>query len=1721
MGIPLQSEPQSRNESNGLQYELDIGAFIGITGNEVTTRSSVRVGLGEFSGVSDEFQHQPGPVEIDMVFSHSEVWSDRPSITLALQVRDSQSLSTRYAEDEVVSVNVSHQLEADGITTDCNLGNSVSGVCQMSISLKNHTSWFSNSDETVVDVTTEFRGSSVTEQVTLRAKVAEDSSSNLLMKLPAHSVFPGEIIKIPVYARYEYLLSSYSFSCSVGEHASILGFTSSRTWSLLQTFPSDADRQVSASVTGFRNYDTDNVSRTDRSPDHLATLSVEIGNVSNVSEISVTCTAVDLLLTTMEAPDVDVLANATDRESLRIGKGLLFVQPITAVKLFSHTSINQVINIAALTGVRQTLNLTTQAFYTDGELKLLTDNLECSSDDGSVIKVESDCGTVLLSGSETNSGEATVTLQHNGTANGSVPFRVWLPTDTVIEVGNDTLRKIRTSCSDINPLYQKTHVHVVTSLMSVGEDSIDSVYITSAMLPYLGTNDSNVLKIDSTTGEVEGVRAGQAEITMPASTVTPRVVVVSDTDISVQYVDMFIFSDIQVNFISDTTAPVKFEFEVLLRQEFSYINSEINVVSVAVFEDGQRQVLDRDMVAIAAERSDTLVKMAENRYSIAEEVDRVAFDVSWLDDCIIAQGNGNIEFNASIPQSLDVRVNSSTIAHTDNPATRVGTPYVVKLEVLLVYEDGRTEDVTTNSNTVIDRDAFISIQYGLIELKEEVMIGVTTIGITFDGFEGISNLQNETTISVVRAEALIVSAHPFPPYDGSRNIPVNTIKKIGSSFQMVEIVARINLTDGSVHDINDQNELSIICQNDNSWLMVNVLMLPAEVSLTEVTIELMFVTLPATLVLGVEPNTRLEISFFSDIEFIDNVSLLNQYMVEFGITFEGGIYQNATSTADHNLVEFYANSSNDAINLSTINEDGLLQVVSNFHEPINICVRSTDQSVHLCEEFFANLQPQSGEIDLGNSTDLPVMSPVTVGSIFDVPVYLNLVSAPVGSFKMEVIFNNDVVKFMDITQGSDWESGQLVYVAPTGDHDRITFGGILHGGVSGARLNLAKLSFRSEGVDLANFSAKVSFIAQANVGATLLEEDRVQQVSESSRISVEVQTSRRRRDEDEYMTDEEPPLMSPTEFSRNSGVRRLRRQTGADCVPNSVVGDVNADCVVNLRDVYLLQLYVAESVFNFSSQSGQYLLNNYSETVLGDNSNMFTLSDIVELEIITLNLAYEVTNLSASVGYNTSIEGCMIEISGLLESVSGELPPTDINAHIIVGFLSTEPDFDGIFRNLSFIPPVEKSDFSNPQRYYGGSVKMMIKDPAAITELRLYGTVDSLSVGFNVTAAVVVTESDAAMGVLSFSSDVNNLEEALDLLELQTFPLADKNSILSDACERPIPATSSIATPSTTSVILNSPSSSISLPVLPSVAESSSVSQAPSTSLRPLPSRDVTPSSSVDTASSSAFSSSDAVFSSVEMPSTRTSTVLFSQTSSPPPQSSAQSTQVSSSLSSSLVQPSTSISTSVSASVSVDSVASSAILSSVRPSATAAAIPTAESADIATSRSSQPERTAVATEPSIRATTRVSSEQSTTVTSSVQSTSTPLEVPHVQSTTETPMASQTHPVATQATTSTASMPAVTAESEPEGSASLSVAGVVAGILSSVIILLVITLAVCGVYVVLRRKKGHYLLDNRNGVHIRRNSMVSNGSNSFWQHAENGIVSKPIECMSCMVCMFMV
>ena len=1685
----------NRTQPDGLQYEIDVGAFISKVDSEVAGR--LKVSLGDISGRSEEYHQVHYPETIDIALASDTVWSDRPFVLFAVQVRDN-FLSTHLSQ-EVVSASLEHPTGT--IASECQLEEE-SGTCSMNISLSQNMSWFAGGD-VIIDLNVTVGNIYNTTQITLESS-PDNISGDIFMKVPAYSVFPDERIEVPIYATYNHLLSSFTLNCSVEPLANIIGFSGSYNWSLIST---SLDDQL-ASVTGFRNYDADSVKPTNSTPDLLANMSLQMGNITANSTVCIQCMAVGLLLTTRVQPGANFYVNATDRDGVNSERGKLYAAPVSPVKLFAYSGTNELINTANVTGERSTVELHVKAYNTNGELGPVTAGLQCTSEDDAVIQVQSNCSQMFLDGTESKGSQTSIRITAESGNSGistSLPFKVWFPSPPVLEVDDQTLNRINTDTMSCSNIYQSTHVHAVTNL-TLDEVTIYSVYITP-LISLVSTSPN----VNITGNKLQGISPGEAEVKISNTDYSVYVTVSDSETVNVQYLDVFAFSQIEVSVPdSDITPLASSTAEIALLQDFQYITSELYVVGVAVFSDGQRMVLDAD---ITKQQGTGLEKVTNNKYMFTDELnDTVEFRVTWMESqCIIKSQDYSIYIQGSIPSEIEIRNQTLLIVTpTGDPAHVIGVPTSVELDVILLYEDGNSTNVIPNRNVIItwQPENLTNITENGTVTATGLESGVVTVTALYTG---TVNRTASVNITVVTTVNLYVLAHPYPSFEGSDTMTVSTIRKVGSEFQMVTIETRLGLSNGIDHDVSHYNETSLTA-GTGSQLDMNVLTVDSSISDDMIELTVNFTEELSNIThLMVDTSNPLGILSIEDVRVTPSVTQQNWYQVDCIVRLEGDIILN-TELSYKNLVQYFIDGSSDAVAVN--NETGRVQLLENSHEALSLCVRArSDNSIHNCSDFNANLQPEPGEIDLGTYSGLPLRS-VHVGDLVVVPVVLNLAEDPVGVYEMEVTFDQQQVMFDHITQGEDWRSGLIVYTEPAENNTRIKFGGVLHSGAQGAMLHLADITFMSVNSGNASFSANVSFISAANVSLTSLTEEN--QVSPASQISVVIHEGSepiQKRESREYKADEEPPLVPPPVAYRRHSVSRMRRVAPQDTCPTT--GDVNGDCVVDLKDLFLLQVYVAESVFNFMTPNGMLVMQEVNNTDELDvnNDGLVTLLDTEQLEIITLNLAYEALNTRVEIGINNNL--CSIEISGLVQTASEEPPSTDVEIHVFVDFSSSQPDFQDQFNSMNFSAIDEVVPFNNESSFFGGTVGILVASDST-TEFNVSGYAPSITIPFNVSVIVIVTGSDdsilsaivhsnsSALGGSAQQSLIGE-EEANSLLEnegnhLEYTPWTE---IAANKCVIPEPSTTPV-TPATTIAAISSSST----------LSSSSMSPLPPTS-SPTPSSISSPTSSVDLSSSSTPVVPSPT-SSLTAATTVTSLESFSST---------VSASTTPTISRSSISSTDTITATASSSVSslefasATSTGSSISISSSEPITSASTTTSSSSISLAVENTAKPISSSSSL--SIHVTSTISgssisssaSADSTSTLSGSHTSSTiagepvPASITVVESTSSSLVSSSDTIIATATTpsTSASSTPTDAAENSKNNLA----LAVVIPLLITIILVLTVIAVVFGVRMLRMRNKGLYLINHSNGTQYRNAGFVTNSDRDFWAGTEASIVSNSI------------
>jgi len=255
--------------------------------------------------------------------------------------------------------------------------------------------------------------------------------------------------------------------------------------------------------------------------------------------------------------------------------------------------------------------------------------------------------------------------------------------------------------------------------------------------------------------KLQGISPGEAEVKISNTDYSVCVTVNGSETVDVQYLDVFTFSQIKVSVLdSDITPLASSTAEIALLQDFQYITSELYIVGVAVFSDGQRMVLDAN---ITKQQGAGLEKVTNNKYIFTDELnDTVEFRVTWMESqCMIKSQDYSIYIQGSIPSEIEIRNQSSLIvAPAGDPAHVIGVPTSVELDAILLYEDGNSTNVISNRNVNITWQP-----ENLIDITEN---GTVTATGQESGGVDYRTLGNQTAARVLE-EVWLMMACTHPP----------------------------------------------------------------------------------------------------------------------------------------------------------------------------------------------------------------------------------------------------------------------------------------------------------------------------------------------------------------------------------------------------------------------------------------------------------------------------------------------------------------------------------------------------------------------------------------------------------------------------------------------------------------------------------------------------------------------------------------------------------------------------------------------------------------------------------------------------------------------------------------------------------------------------------------------------------------------------------------------
>ena len=1279
-------------DDSGLLYRATLGAFISRSENEDS--GYLQASLGGSTGTSVMYRKRINPVfTIYGAVTNQEVWPDRPVIQLAIQARD-----TSYNSLEIEVVLSSGECSS-------NLSHEVFGPEPTNISIPIPQSWFSTST-TTVDISVRDVANDNTyyiAQVELKATQNCSVNESVFMRLPMHPVQEREV-HIPIYSTFEFFLSSFSLDCSVSLPARILGASAPYNWSLLTSFFPESNDRIS--LTAFRNYDKFSSESTGFQEDLLANITVQMP--VDQPTVNITCKAVNIILTTNERLQGDILV--LDRNGCGSDNGRVYSEAREIVGLFAYTDQNEVINTARLTGERTSFHLTVLGYNTYGYFDPVSTGLSCVSDNHTIIQTAENCSEVYFDGSETSGSDAVNITIHHGNLNEFITFTVWspsLPLQLLLEDSTLNPIDIGTDNESCSVLYQKTRLSITTDV-STGSKRVESVSVSPLLYQYLKSSNTNVIEVDNITGEVKGILPGVASVYVDHMEYSASVnITVADlTDaVTPVYLDVFAYTDIVISIPPESLEVTPLDrviANISLVQDFQYVNSEVTVTVMAVFSDGQRMEINEDMgLDVNFTQGD---RLSPGRYQIIKHINEVTVDAVWA-SCLQGTIYRSLTVQVEIETpSISIVPSSGVITNDGDPATLSGIQTMLSLRAYLTYSDNRTVDITQNNNTVFNStnsllDIYNKSRVRSISDMDNADSAIVTVSYRDDNWMG----EDSMTVAIVQMRQFLLKAHPYPSFEGSREMNVSTLRRIGSSddYQQAQITASLLLSNGMEFDVSNQTTFHSIppkqLSSSDTLKVSNARSVTLSGELDDLTSE--------SLTIQIE-DSPVHISSIDKVIFSDFVA--ENGTVEYAdcqITLADGTKLQHTFEKGNPLYPgLIIFSTPDTEVIDVMNPKyGNVTLLRNSYQHVQLMAESAanqsvyNQSVYNSAQFYCNLLPSLHDIDLGSDSETPLES-TTVNSAFEVPVTLNSPDMKVGVYELDMNYDPELVRFMEIEQGDSWRNGSVVHT-DIQEGGRVAFGGVLNTGANGMSVHLATLKFTALTKGIANFNISVTLLAEANINTT---EIRSRDVPPSSMVQINIKNKNQEKRSAEF---EEPPLAAPPLISnKNAYTSRVKRQDKT-CI-DPPLGDVNGDCSADLRDVYLLQVYVAAQVHNFTSVEGMAIQNEVSSESIQkldfDGDGVITASEVFTAEKIGYEVVYEIVNISSTITPDYTI--CRLEVTGVIQTPTGE-PADNTNLFVFVDFSHSNSTFQDEFDKINFTDGSRIVAYKSDPTSYGGIVR--------------------------------------------------------------------------------------------------------------------------------------------------------------------------------------------------------------------------------------------------------------------------------------------------------------------------------------------------------------------------------------------------------------------------------
>ena len=990
-------------------------------------------------------------------------------------------------------------------------------------------------------------------------------------------------------------------------------------------------------------------------------------------------------------PVMAAMIDGSDQSRHTLGTIRITANDVT--ELIPYAEPSELVNTAVINGHMVTTNMRLLAVRRSGDITVLS-KVNCTSL-SRAIQVTKNCSKVFLNGSEPEgSPEARVRVEF-GNLMAFVSFLVWFP---VLPL-NMTLKypdlaqvsgwlEFNASSGKCVQRYQWSEVHS-EALFSYDGNHFENISMTSAVRDLLTSLNESVAIVDSL-GKVHGMSPGRTIIRAvnPVNGValgSADVTVSSLRRVDVKMIDIVMVTNLSVSIPASPYHRLSTQMAVAsVHQDLRRDHTRGALVACVTFSDGRRQLLNSELGLTLKSLDEHVLRLTSQSEAISVGSGAGVLQADWSLAASVCYPSGfslgvgyeMTNVSLSPPIELEITGISPQITVPGDASTVAGIPTFSPIVVTLVFENGHRVDMSSDTRTVYDLSqsaGFFTVDRDknnlpVINANMQRKFGKKNLLVRFTHF----SISDSVTINIVENVGFALHANPYPPYPGSPLI--DSLSRIAdtSSHEMASLEFSMVMSDASNYDVTTHGLTSF--SSSSADVIVGqgaanrVTVRPGVTSQVTAVLEGRFsgdgmmdlvmnvksssVNVLNITNLAISPENNLSLSGLEN-SFVAQVQLsvifnngrrVKQYYDRGAALFPGLI----TLTSENNQI-FTVDSTTGQVTLR-----------QNYHQTLFLTAAAASSAVTSAILVSCNLQPEIGDVDLGEEIGLP-LPPRVVGSSFQIKVRLNAGRGP-GVKKMDLTLSYDQSKLaaVSVRTRSIWSScvsnlnspGQISFDC---DSDSFVIGVV----------EVADITFNATSSGLAAIIGSVT----TDLGSSSLVAGDVDQ-----EIVVSVKRKRRSLDDGNRRDVLE------------AHARRMRRSLfcaspPCQCVDSLPPGDLNKDCLFDLGDVLFVLKYFSFSHFNFSSAGGnlffQSLTPNQSRDLDVDRNTVVNPSDAFYLVRVLLGLVRLVSAVSV-IPVQLLSSDCKLLFSITLSSKNG--PASDANTFVFfdVTYSAIPVDFSGI-----------------------------------------------------------------------------------------------------------------------------------------------------------------------------------------------------------------------------------------------------------------------------------------------------------------------------------------------------------------------------------------------------------------------------------------------------------